>query len=210
MKSAGEILKKARLEKALSIAQVAKITKIRAEFLEKIEAADYQALPGEAYIKGFLQTYARAVGLESEKVLAFFRREYEKTQSKTKRLTWQPIGTQALTFTPATLLATTVTILITGFLVFLAWQYKNFAGAPLLLVYEPLDQAVITRPFVNVVGKADTSAHLTINGEEVFVGNEGSFQKTINLEKGVHLLKIVAANKLGKSSEVTRTIEVNP
>lgn len=210
MKSASEILKKAREDLGFSLEQVAEITKIRPEFLAKIEAGDYQSLPGEAYIKGFLRTFARAVQADEEKVLAFFRREYEENKKGSKRLTWQPIQIKIFNLTPTTFLAVMVSTLILSFLLFLAWQYKSFAGVPLLLIYEPTPQQLVTRSFVTVIGKSDPDAKVTINGEEVFLDKSGAFQKTIEVEPGIYQLKIAAVNKLGKKSEVTRTVEVRP
>lgn len=208
METVSQILKKARANKNLSLEQIAQSTKIRKEILEKLEAGDFVSLPGETYIKGFLVSFARCVGVEEQKILAFFRREYPKDKNKGKKLTWQPVNTKNLTLTPGNFLAGAIAILILGFLFFLAWQYKSFAGAPLLLVYEPTDQGEFTRPFVTVIGKTDPDTRLTINGEEVLAENDGAFQKTLQLENGVHVLKIIAVNKLGKSSEITRTIKV--
>lgn len=62
----GTLLEKARLEQGLSIQEMSERTKIKPQFLQAIEEEAYDQLPGEAYVKPFLRTYARALGLEEQ------------------------------------------------------------------------------------------------------------------------------------------------
>lgn len=83
MRTVAEILKKAREEKKLSLEEVHKITKIRLKYLEAIEKGDWKALPGIAYVRGFIKVYSDVLGLDPEKMMVLFRREYkdlEKTE----------------------------------------------------------------------------------------------------------------------------------
>lgn len=210
MQSSGEILKKAREHAGLSLEEVALRTKIRPEILEKIEEEDWSSLPSETYIRGFLANYARAVSVDEDKVLAFFRRQYTKKESTEKKFVWQPIDKSALTLTPASFLSGAAAFLVVAFLLFLVWQYKSFAGTPLLLVYEPQEKAILSEGKISVVGKTDPDARVTINGEEVLVGSEGAFNKVLDLGEGVQSLAIIAINKLGKENKIIRTVEIKP
>ncbi|HAW71545.1 MAG TPA: hypothetical protein DCX37_10270 [Firmicutes bacterium] len=73
--SLGAYLKSCREEKGLSLQKIQEDTKIRLKYLEAIEADRLEILPGEVYIRGFLRTYATAVGLNEDQVIA----RYEKT-----------------------------------------------------------------------------------------------------------------------------------
>ena len=75
MKTVGCILKEARIAKKLTLADVEKVTKIRAKFLDAIEQDAYQLLPSPIYAKGFVKNYGEYLGLESTRVMAFFRRQ---------------------------------------------------------------------------------------------------------------------------------------
>jgi len=72
MSSYGLYLQSLRVEKGISIEQVAAETRIRAEILRSIEAEDYDNLPDDVFVKGFLQSYAQAIGADSREVLRRF------------------------------------------------------------------------------------------------------------------------------------------
>ncbi|MCK9525439.1 MAG: helix-turn-helix domain-containing protein [Limnochordia bacterium] len=64
MTGLGTLLEKARLEQGLTIEEMSARTKIKPQFLQAIEGEDYDVLPGEAYVKPFIRTYAKALGLD--------------------------------------------------------------------------------------------------------------------------------------------------
>jgi len=72
MSSYGLYLQSLRVEKGISIEQVAAETRIRAEILRSIEAEDYANLPNDVFVKGFLQSYAQAIGADAGEVLRRF------------------------------------------------------------------------------------------------------------------------------------------
>src|SRR5580704_2930691 len=57
-------LRTARAHKRLSVDDVARITKIQPRILEKLETADFRDLPAEVFVRGFVRSFARCVGLE--------------------------------------------------------------------------------------------------------------------------------------------------
>ena len=61
MKTAGELLQDKRLEKELSIDDVAKRLKVRPEYLLAVESNKYNQLPSATAAKGFLRNYARVL-----------------------------------------------------------------------------------------------------------------------------------------------------
>jgi len=66
---AGLILKQARLERKLSLEQIAQETKIRARFLEAIENDDRDALPSPVQARGFIRLYAGFLKLDAQPIL---------------------------------------------------------------------------------------------------------------------------------------------
>lgn len=207
MKTAGEILMEERIKRGLSLEEVSGKTKAKVSFLQAIEEGDYEKLPTSAYAKGFVRSYARFLGLDEKKILAFFRREYAQVKSRTG-VPPQPIEAQSLALTPGKVFAFFFSTAIIIFLAVLFWQYKSFAGAPLLLVSSPQDKITLERPFVAVIGRTDERTQVFINGEEAKVTNEGIFEETINLNEGLNTIRIVARNKVGKESVVERVVEV--
>jgi cytoskeleton protein RodZ len=70
MGEVGERLREAREAKGLTLEQVEEITRIRRRYLQALEEEDYDQLPGEVYVRGFLRNYAQVVGLNPEEILA--------------------------------------------------------------------------------------------------------------------------------------------
>ena len=68
----GSHLKKARETQGLSIDQVASLTRIQAKFIRALEAEDFQALPERVFVRGFVRTYARSLGVNEEDALRRF------------------------------------------------------------------------------------------------------------------------------------------
>ncbi len=71
--SIGDDLRNARRSKGLTIERLSSITKISPSVLRALEAADVAALPEWVFIRGFLKSYAREVGLDPEQAVAAFR-----------------------------------------------------------------------------------------------------------------------------------------
>jgi cytoskeletal protein RodZ len=68
--STGSLLKKAREQRRMSIAEVSRVTRIPVTMLETIERDHFDDLPGEVFVRGFLKSYAQAVRLVPADVLA--------------------------------------------------------------------------------------------------------------------------------------------
>lgn len=71
----GKTLRDARTERGVELAEVETKTRIRARFLRAIESEDWSALPGEAYTRGFIRTYASYLGLDGGRLAEQHRRE---------------------------------------------------------------------------------------------------------------------------------------
>lgn len=82
MEDIGQKLKAAREEKHLSIADVEEKTKIQRRYLEAIENNNFDALPGDFYVRAFIKQYAGMVGLDGNELLNDYHQEVPQTQSE--------------------------------------------------------------------------------------------------------------------------------
>ena len=80
MLSVGKLLKDTRERKKLSLHDVEKRIKVREQFLSAIEADDWSSFSSRIYTTGILKSYTRYLGMDERKILAFFRREYERIE----------------------------------------------------------------------------------------------------------------------------------
>lgn len=75
--SIGRTLREARTERGLELTDVERATKIRVKFLEAMEEDRWEALPAPAYARGFLDIYARHLGLDRDALLDQYRETVE-------------------------------------------------------------------------------------------------------------------------------------
>ena len=62
----GNSLREARLRQGLEFPEVEQATKIRGKYIRALEDDQFDILPGQTYVKGFLRTYAEYLGLDGQ------------------------------------------------------------------------------------------------------------------------------------------------
>ncbi len=76
----GESLAAARRAQRLELADVEALTRIRQRQLAALEAERFDLLPGRAYTRAFLRTYAGALGLDADHFVAEFEERYPEPE----------------------------------------------------------------------------------------------------------------------------------
>jgi cytoskeleton protein RodZ len=82
MKKTGEILRKAREEKGLSLNEIGLSLKISSKVLKAIEEGNERQLPAKTFLRGFVQSYANYLHLDTDKILEIFYEEMGSTRPK--------------------------------------------------------------------------------------------------------------------------------
>lgn len=210
MNTAGEILKKKRLEKKYTLEEIEESLKIRKKFLAALEENNWNNLPSLTYIKGFLRSYSRFLGLNPEAMVAFFRRQYQE-QEKGGVIPdglAHPLNEPPFRFTSQTaIIALIVSFFLFSF-VYLFYQYKTITSPPFLTVTKPAEGEIITTDKVLVSGKTDSDAVVSINSQKIAVSQNGEFTTTLILLPGINTFEVISTSKFGKKKTITRTIQV--
>lgn len=68
--SVGQYLRRHRQAKRMSLEEVSRVIRVPVVTLQRIEADQFDELPGEVFVRGFLRSYARALELDPEDLLA--------------------------------------------------------------------------------------------------------------------------------------------
>lgn len=210
MKTVGDILKKARLEKGLDFQDIEKATKIRKKFLQALEENEWDKLPSLPYIKGFIRTYSSFLDLKPDEMVAIFRRhfsEQEKTGLLPSGLT-HPLDEPVLRFTPQIGLISIITLFLILFFGYLLFQYKSYTSPPDLEVTKPLEGEVVQNSKIEVAGKTDADAIISVNNQKIALSTNGEFTTTLLLSPGINSIVIESTSKYGKKRTVTRTIQI--
>jgi cytoskeletal protein RodZ len=86
----GALLKEGREKEGLSYEQMAQMTKLRAHTLKALEDEEWHHLPSSVFVKGFIQSYARALGMEESKLLDLYHRACPQVDAPLSQLIFPP------------------------------------------------------------------------------------------------------------------------
>ena len=79
--SFGKVLVDARVARGMTLQQVSASTKIPVSKLQAIERDEIESLPGGIFTRGFVRSYAEAVGLDPQETLARFEARFPEESS---------------------------------------------------------------------------------------------------------------------------------
>jgi transcriptional regulator with XRE-family HTH domain len=209
----GEKLQKIRAEYRVSLADVARETGVRKEHLEYLESGEYTKLPADVYIRGFLRSYARFLGVDPKALV----RLYERERSIARNLGKEPEKATPATarrsrrfslfvITPKMMIGAIVALGVFGITFYLYREYRIFVSEPYLVLLEPTNGQAISSDESVVVGKADRDAKLFLNTQPIFVNESGEFREQVRLQPGVNTLTVKVVNRFGK--ERVETVSV--
>ncbi len=74
----GRALRAARLKQGKSLEEASRDTRVRIGYLEALERETFDALGSDVYVRGFLRSYARYLGLSHEKVISAYERAFAR------------------------------------------------------------------------------------------------------------------------------------
>jgi len=72
----GPTLRQARKRRKVELSEVEATTKIRVRYLRAMENEEWGVLPGDAYARSFLRTYASFLGLDGDRLVDEYRRGF--------------------------------------------------------------------------------------------------------------------------------------
>jgi cytoskeletal protein RodZ len=121
--SLGERFRAAREQRGLTLSDVAEHVRIRSVYLAAIEEENWKAIGAPVYIRGFLRTYARFLGLDPEEAVADFNSSHggaaggPAAPAPSSRYETRPQGGS---LAPLIWVAGIIAVALIGFVVYLA------------------------------------------------------------------------------------------
>lgn len=179
----------------MTLEKVFKETKIPREFLTALEGNRYHQLPEGLYPHLYVREYARFLDLSEEKMVAFFRRDYQTKEGRKK-----PFLLNKFDFSSKWEKVIGFGLIVFIFLSYLIYQYLNFALPPKIkirLLDSPQEGRILK-------GKTDPEATLKIEGKIVNLDEKGNFSYPVDPDKKE--LTIVAESPTGKKREIVEKL----
>lgn len=209
MKTLNQVLKAARQEQRLSVITLHQRTTVPVAVIEALEAGEYAALPPVSLVQGFLQLLSEELNLDSQAVLALYRRDgvstLDHSAPRTKR-SWRQIVRYHL-FSPKGLSWGVAGLILSLAVLGIAWQWWHLSQPPELTLTSPTENQVIQNP-VEVTGHTQVENTVTINTEVVSIDPEGNFSASLHLLPGDRTLVIEATDQRGRTRQVVRFLRV--
>lgn len=206
----GEKLAKKRISLGLDSKDIEKAIRVRAKHIEAIENGRYDSLPPDVYVRGFVRNYANFLKLDANKVMKLYERERGLIENVRKAKAGppviKPLETPKIVITPKTITIYSIVLGALAIFLYIGWQVLVLMAPPILAVTNPDDNVNIEGNSVSVEGTTDSGATLYINDVEIGIDQNGIFKEKISLQSGVNIIKVRAQNKMGKSTEIKKTV----
>ncbi|MCX6743356.1 MAG: helix-turn-helix domain-containing protein [Candidatus Parcubacteria bacterium] len=202
----GQVFKRYREAENIKIEKIEKDKKISRRMILAIEADDYKNLPDDLYTKNIIKTYASYLSLDYNKLLNLYMAGRENFRQNSI----QPENPKKIKvyLTPQRVRNIIIIVIIAALLAYLGFQIHNIYQPPQLIVYQPDKNLISSSNFIEIKGRTEKEARVFINEKEVFLDSQGNFSATLDLQKGLNMIKISAVKKQGNANTVYRQILV--
>jgi cytoskeleton protein RodZ len=129
----GNSLREARVRRGIDFAQAELTTKIRGKYLRALEEEQFEMLPAETYVKGFLRTYAEYLGLDGQLYVDEYNSRFvigdEQSEARARRSAARPQRRNRRIETNVVLVALAAIGILTV-IVISAWKASGGGNAP--------------------------------------------------------------------------------
>lgn len=197
MITVGKLLKDIREKKNITLKEAEKDTRVRERYLSAIERENWSVFTSRVYITGVIRTYASYLGIDPEKAMAYFRRDYEKKEDVTfkKKL-------PSLQLLPETkkLLFIILGVVFVLFAAYFGYQFDRYLSPPGIEIISPKENVFRNVQKITVIGKTEPESIVAIYNEELFPDEQGLFRYEYPLNKGLNTLHIEVTGPNGKKS----------
>jgi cytoskeleton protein RodZ len=171
----GSLLRTSREERHIDLDAVVKATKVRRHYLEALENEEWEKLPSQVFVKGFVRAYAEFLGLDTEKVV-------EDYQKAAPRQRYQPHALQSIS-TRSTMWRRIITISLLVLVLIGAIIYLRGNGISIIgQAFRYLDTQSVTEQKEVTTEREDVKIPDEEATEGVFAG-----QAEIEDEQGVEI-----------------------
>lgn len=212
----GEKLRKLRTDKRIALNEVSRVTKIRVEYLQFLEEGNYNELPADVYVRGFLKSYGDFLGVSEQSLYRLFEKEkgirknLEKSKNPKKVDTKiKTLNISAFIFTPKKIVLFFIFVIVAGVFFYLYREAGSLTDTPRLIILSPEANSQIEGNSIFLEGKTDKDARVFVNEQPVIVSDEGKFRENISLQSGINVIHVKAINRFQKETAENVTVQAS-
>ncbi len=207
-KNLGEKLRTLRRSQAVSLEMMEKMTRVRRHYLEALEWGRYDALPDPLYTRNFIRSYARALGADETYLLELYEEESGRIDLlDPHRLPRERVRKGSFVVSTRLLSGIALLVVVLGMFGYLGSQASHLLAPPEVIVLNPVDQSAVDSALLPVTGyvKSD-EVQVSINGKDVAVNEDKSFSLTLDLTRGLNVIKVEAKRRYSRPAVIYRRV----
>lgn len=202
MLSVGKILQKQRLKKNLTLKDIEKKLKVREKYLKALEEENWNFFSSKVYIIGLIKNYSKLLDLEEQKMLAFFRRDYEKKEEIKFK---EKISSKYLNPESQQFIKNILILISLFFLLYFGYQFYLYLSPPKMTLLSPKTNQFVRQKKITIIGKTDKETIINIAGQRIYQDKDGIFKYEFPLNNKVNTLKIELIGANGKKAIYEKT-----
>lgn len=206
--SFGALFKKLRKDSEYTIDQLVEETKIPKRHIEALEYERFDSLPPAVYVRGFITKCCDVFDAEEEKhkLLRLYSRQ-AKLQNISDIVNSNSNLPKPIFIGPRHIGVLTTAVFSIFLLAYFLINFIPYIFSPeITLDNLSAENLVVNFPEITIVGTASYISELTLNGKELYIGENGVFEETFGLKEGVNILKFEAVSRLGRDTELVKRV----
>lgn len=193
--------------RGLTIEKLAELAGVPNRYLAAMSSGDFQKLPALPYTRGYLMKIAEVLGIDGDELWQTYKDEIALKINAPDKLPSNRFAIRR--FGKMKII---IGIILVSAIIYLIWQSDNLLGIPKIEITYPMaDDLVLSIPLIKLAGKiSNPKDKLTVNGEQIFINSDGSFEKEIFLRPGVNDIEFRIKRFLGKETKVVKKVVFQP
>ncbi len=207
-KNLGEKLRTLRRSQAVSLEMMEKLTRVRKHYLEALEWGRYEILPDPLYTRNFIRSYARALGADETYFLELYEEESGRTDLlDPHRMPRERVRKGSFFVWTHVLSGLAVASFAVAILGYLGYQASHLLAPPNVIVLNPTDQSEVGSALLPVKGSVEsTDVQVKVNGKDVIVNQDKTFDVTLDLTRGLNVVTIEAERRYSRPAMIYRRV----
>ncbi len=205
----GRDLRELRTKAGFSLAEAAQRSKVSEGSIRMLEEERWTEINDPLYFENVFRAYLSLYSIQQNYYLEKYR---QCLQIKTRvRPMQELLPRQRVRWSDFTVWSRVVVAI--AFMLFTAiiggyvwYQVRAVTAPPMLLVDAPKEGERLAKPLVDVHGRTEPDATVSINGRPAIVEGDGSFRLTMDIPSGPTVVVIQAKKRRGKLAEQLRHV----
>jgi cytoskeletal protein RodZ len=193
--------------KGLTPKKIADMAGIPDRYIEMLLEGDASRLPPAPYVHGYIAKLSGILNFDKDTMWRLYQKESRLTRSGNEdRLPNNRFAAHRISRAWVVALAVILVVVAFG-----GYNAYGILTPPAVVITVPAsDNSTVAQETILLQGKTNAAYTVTVNGSEVYVGPDGSFQKELQLQEGVNSVEFVVRKFLGKETHIVRHIVYAP